>query len=199
MTFFTRLIGLFIRPKNNTAIHKEYKRLIERVAVVDGRDLYAFVELGDMPHNRYNKCTRFRSEFNMRLDRDFLDFYIENQEKAIDSGKMRNVTNALSELKMRKDMLYSAAASYRLASCVYFWEDEDLTDYDFEVGDDKIERFKKIKFEDFFLSEPMNKFLPQMNISVEDLRVYSEFEKELKKLTSQQLSDRKESLNKTTT
>ena len=199
MTFFTRLIGLFIRPKNNTAIHKEYKRLIERVAVVDGRDLYMFTNLLDMPHNRYNKCTRFSTEFNMRLDADTLRVSIDKCLTSANKGNFTNVISILTLLQEHTKMLVSVEASYRLASCVYFWEDEDLTDYDYEIGDDKIRKFKKIKFADFFLKEPMNRFLPQMNISAEDLNYYSEYEKELKKLTLQQLSEKKEPRSKTTT
>lgn len=196
MIFFDRI---FKRTKINTAIHKDYKRLIERVAIIDGRDLYMFTNLLDMPHNRYNKCTRFSTEFNMRLDANTLKVALKKCLESANKGNFTNVISILSVLNEQTEMLISVEASYRLASCVYFWENEDLTDYDYEIGDDKIRKFRKIKFDDFFLNAPMNNFLPQMNLSAADIESYLVYEKELKNLTLQQLKDKSEQKSKMTT
>ena len=189
MNIFDRI---FKRTKINTAIHPEYKRLIEEVAIFEGRPIYQFKNLLDMPHDRYNKCTRFSTEFNMRLDADILRETIKVCLSSANDGNFTKVIGLLTLLQEHTNMLISVEASYRLASCVYFWEDEDLLDYDFEVGDDKIRKFKKMKLDDFFLSQPMSRFLPQMNISAEDLHHYSVYEKELKRLTLQHLKKKNE-------
>jgi len=163
----------------NTVIHHDYKTLIEKVIKIKGRQLYKFKDLLDMPHNRYNKATRFVTEFDMRLDGDYLNEFIEIQEKAFNSGEIFKASGALQILKSKHDMLISIEASYRLASCIYFWKDEDLDDYDFEIGDEKITLFKEIGFESFFLSKPMNNFIPQVNLSAQDLNAFSRYEKEL--------------------
>lgn len=189
-----KLLKLFKSPRPNTAIHPVYKKLIEKIATINGRNLFAFKSLLDMPHNRYNKCTRFATEFNMRLDSEILRNSIDSALNAANEGNFTKVIGILTLLDEHTNMLISVEASYRLASCAYFWEDEDLTDYDFEIGDDKIKEFKKVKLDDFFLSEPMNKFLPQMNLSVTDLVRSSQYEKELKELHLRTLNATKEGL-----
>lgn len=194
-----KILKKFIGPKINTAIHPKYKKLVEKIAEIDGRGLYMFKSLLDMPHIRYNHCSRFSTEFNMKLDSEILRESISQLRELLIEPTKKSLTKA-SEILILLDehtkMLISIDSSYRLASCVYFWEDEDLNDYDFLIGDEKIELFKKYKFDDFFLSEPMNRFLPQMNLSVNDLHIYSRYEKELQKLLSSTLKDKIEKATK---
>ena len=175
----------------NTSIHPKYKRLIEEVKELDGQMLYKFTSLLDMPHNRYNKATRHITEFEMRLD---AQTSIEIDNKILDvidqpTIKISKITELVNTRIAMTEMLFSPDASYRLASNSYFWKDEDLDDYDFEIGDKKIALFKETKFESFFLSKPMKDFIPQIDISAQDLRAYSQIEKEYKKLLSKQLKN----------
>ncbi len=181
--------NLFNKPKFKTAIHPEYKKLIEKVKTIKGRTLYQFKSLLDMPHKRYNACTRMNTEFNMRIDIDILQKSISDCMKFINEGNITKVASILTILQTHTEMTLSLKASYRLVSCVYFWKDEDLDDYDFEIGDEKIKLFKEIGLESFFLSKPMNNFLPPMNISAEDLKVYLQYEKELQSLLSRQSNE----------
>jgi hypothetical protein len=178
---------LFKKPLPNTAIHPKYKTLIEKVAKIKGRQLYQFKNLLDMPSNRYSQCSRFTTEFTMRLDADILKTSIKDCLEYANEGNFTKVIGILTLLQEHTNMLLSLSASYRLASCVYFWDDENLDNYDFEIGDEKIRLFKEIGFESFFLTKPMNNFVPQMNISAQDLEAYSQYEKELKKLLGNQL------------
>ena len=173
----------------NTSIHPKYKTQIIEVKEIKGRQLYQFKSLLDMPHDRYTTAMRFRTEFSMSLDNDYLGEFINIQEKGFSSGKVYECIGALEQLKVRRDMLISIDTSYRLASCVYFWEDEELSNYDFEIGDEKITLFKEIGFESFFLSKPMNNFIPAINLSEQDLKACSMLEKELQKLHSKQLKE----------
>ena len=189
----------FLKPKPNTAIHPDYKTLIQKVAKVKGRQLYQFKNLLDMPHDRYNKATRFVTEFDMRIDADILKKSIQDCLKYSNEGNFTKVIGILNLLEEHTNMLISIEASYRLASCVYFWKDENLKDYDFEIGDEKITLFKQMGFESFFLSKPMNNFVPQIDLSAQDLRAFSQYEKELKKLLSKQLKSENGKNEKTIT
>ena len=171
----------------NTSIHPQYKTLIQEVREIDGRMLYQFKDLLDMPHNRYNSCMRFRTEVNMKIDADILSKSIEDGLKFADEGKISKLIGILTLLQEHTKMLISNESSYALASCVYFWEDENLDEYDFEIGDEKIKLFKEIGLESFFLSKPMNNFLPPMTISADVLQACSHYEKELRSLLSNQL------------
>ena len=190
-------------PQPNTAIHPETKRLIEKVITIKkgkfkGRTLYQYKSLLDMQHKRYNSCTRFSTEFNMRLDADILKKSIESALKQANEGNFTKVIGILQILDEHTRMLISIDASYRLASCVYFWKDENLDDYDYEIGDEKIKLFKEIGFESFFLSKPMNSFITQTALSADDLKAYSQYEKELESLLSRQLNEQKEKSTKAT-
>lgn len=190
-------------PQPNTAIHPDTKRLIEKVITIKkgkfkGRTLYQYKSLLDMQHKRYNTCTRFSTEFSMRLDADMLNKSLDNALKFANEGNFTKVIGILQILNAHTEMLISLDASYRLASCVYFWKDENLDDYDFEIGDEKINLFKEIGFESFFLSKPMNSFITQMSLSADDLRACSQVEKELQNLRSRQLNEPKEKSTKTT-
>lgn len=191
------------KDKRRTAIHPEYRKLIEKIATINGRDLYTFKSILDMPIKRHDKCTRFGLEFNMRID---LQTLREAHATVIEDVGMMD-TNNMKSLKRKTmaileninrltEMAVSVDASYRLASCVYFWEDEDLTDYDFEIGDEKIQEFKKMGFDDFFLRAPMNNFLPAISLSRQDLELFSRMEKERKLIHSEILTRAK--LEKTT-
>ena len=182
----------------NTSIHPQYKRLIQEVREIDGRMLYQFKDLLDMAHNRYNSCMRFTTEVNMKIDADILKAYNktikETFEKILESsdlGKTRKLSHkglVLEEtITMHLDMLISIESSYRLASCVYFWEDENLDEYDYEIGDEKIRLFKEVGLKSFFLSKPMNNFLPPMTISEDVLIACSQYQKQLGSLLSNQL------------
>jgi hypothetical protein len=170
--------------------------------VLDGKDLYMFKDIGDMPHIRFTKCNRFIEEYNMRLDYETQQITTKKLIDLLIDPTKKTITSAI-QILMSLDKLYdisiSMDATYRLYSAAFFWEDEDLTDYDFEIGDEKIRLMKKKKLADFFLNEPINKFLPQMNISAEDIRHFSEYEKELKKLHLQQVSVQNEKRDKTIT
>ena len=181
----------YFKLKNNTAIHPDYKTLIQKVTKIKGRQLYQFKNLLDMPHNRYNKATRFVTEFDMRIDADILRKSIQDCLTYSNEGNFTKVIGILNLLEEHTNMLISIEASYRLASCIYFWKDENLDDYDFEIGDEKITLFKEIGFESFFLSKPMNNFIPAINLSVQDLRGFSQYEKEMKKLLNKQLKKEK--------
>ena len=192
------MINLFKKTDQTTktAIHPEYKTLIQKVKKIKGRQLYQFKNMLDMPHNRYNKCTRFSTEFNMRLDAEILAKSLSDCLKFANEGNFAKVIGIITLLQEHTKMLISIEASYRLASCVYFWEDENLDDYDFEIGDEKIKLFKEMKLESFFLTKPMNNFLAQIDISAQDLNLFSQYEKELKSLLSKQLSEQNGKENK---
>jgi hypothetical protein len=189
---FNWIKSLFTKTLPNTAIHPDYKSLIEKVTSIKGRQLYKFKTLLDMPHSRYNQCTRFSTEFNMRLDADILKKSLSDCVKFANEGNFTKVIGIITLLEEHTNMLISLDASYRLASCVYFWKDENLDNYDFEIGDEKIRLFKEIGLESFFLSKPMNNFLPEMTLSVDDLRAYSQYEKEMQKLLFKQLREKKD-------
>lgn len=177
------------QPARHSAIHPEYKKLTNKVFSIDGSDFYEFNNLLDMPHKRYNLCTRFATEFNMRISADELVELIEASMKQLDKGNVTRSIIIQNTILERTQMLISIECSWRLASCVYFFKDESLDDYDFDIGDMKIKMFKKVGLESFFLKEPYNKFLPQIDLSSIDLAAHESFERKMRELARKNLTN----------
>jgi hypothetical protein len=160
------------RVRKNTVFHPDYRLKTEFAFNLHGVEYFWFNNLLDMPVKRYQKCSQFISETSLRLSREDIEQYTDVITKALNEGNITRASMMLGELKYQNEMFIEADTFFRLYSCVFFTKDEDLTDYDFEIGDKKIEEFKKGKVEDFFLSEPCKKFLPQLDISTEDLNMF---------------------------
>lgn len=189
---------IFNKPKPHTALHPDYKKLIEPAFEIEGRQFYAFKNMLDMPHLRYMNATKFSTEFEMRITASTLSDLLEKAIDNADKGNFTKVISILAIIKEKTDMLISLNASYRLASCVYFYIDENLDDYDYDIGDEKIKLFKEYGIEDFFFGKPMKRFIPDLDISAKDLKLYSQYERELNYLVSQRLKDENGSKKETT-
>ena len=157
----------YFKPKDNTAIHPDYKTLIQKVTKIKGRQLYQFKNLADMPHNRFTFYDRFSIEYNMRLDleksNEIDDAIIEKIENPT-AKSILQVRDLVLTRKRFTESTLSLDMSYRLVSCAYFWKDENLDEYDFEIGDEKISLFKEVGLESFFLTKHIKDFLPLMNL-----------------------------------
>jgi len=188
-----------LKDTPHTSIHPVYKHLIQEVIEIDGRMLYEFKDILDMPHNRYNNFDRFSLEFKMRLDLETsidLDKKIkENIEKGTQKAILDIYQIADHRIRMA-EMTLGLEHSYRLVSCAWFWKDENLDEYDFEIGDEKIRLFKKEGLESFFLHKSMKKFLPQINISVDVLKACSRYEKQYQSLLTDLLKKETETKDK---
>jgi len=161
--------------------HPEYKKLINKAFTLRGVDYYEFTNLLDMPKLRFQSEGRFLSELEIKIDYKTLIDTLTKSMQQLDKGfisKSIVLQNNLVEIANTK---IGFDAIYKLASCHYFFIDENLDYYDYDIGDEKIEIFKAEKLSSFFLNEPIRQFLPQTDISENDLGTYYAYEKELKK------------------
>ena len=69
-------------------------------------------------------------------------------------------------------MIVETETLYRLATCVYFTIDEDLSVYDFDYNEKKLKLFKEQPAYAFFFGKLMKNLMPHMNISEKDLEVF---------------------------
>lgn len=160
------------RIQKNTRFHPDYKLKTEFAFKLGETEYFWFNSLLDMPTKRYQKVSQFITETDLRLSRKDISDYVETIGKALNEGNVTRAVMFLGEMRYQNEMFIETDTFYRLYSCVFFTADEDLSDYDFEIGDKKIEEFKKHNIEDFFLLEPCKKFLPQVPISEEDLNLF---------------------------
>ena len=160
------------RLKKKNALHPEYKKKTEYAFSIDDQDFYHFADYLDMPMRRFQKMNEFIADVEMRITRNDLAEYIDICEEAINQGKITDLVNVLQGLKYRLNQFIETDTYYRLFSCAFFTLDEDLREYDYAINEEKIELFKSQPVDSFFLNYPAKDWLPQIDISKEDLDSY---------------------------
>jgi hypothetical protein len=169
-----RLLGYEIRKvkDNLTCLHPEVKTLTEFAFEIDGKEFYTFKTLLDMPAPRYQRIQEFIREAEMRITSKDLTDFITLIKGAIDKGKITDAVIFLNAMENLTSQYIETDTFYRLFTCIFFDLDEDITDYDFDYNEYKIDLFKSQPRVAFFFSQPMKKYLPQIDISQEDLEVF---------------------------
>ena len=137
-------------PKKGTNVFN-FKDKTELAFTIKGIDYYQFITLGDMPTLRYYQCTQFLTEMDMRVDRETLLEFLKTSMEELDKGNISRSIVLQNALLEQAEMLIEKDTFYRLASCVFFTKDENLEEYDLDLGDKKIEAFLEDGVSGFFL------------------------------------------------
>ena len=175
---------------------------IKEAFVSGGVQYYMFEDIFNAPFNRAFEAQTFYNELQMRVDKDFLEGYVNAMKEILSDPKGINVsdiaimTNQLSE---RMEFIVDADLLYKLASVMYFDASENPYRYDFKHGAEKIAKWKRDQeVEDFFLNTPIRDFLPFIDTLEKDLasylRVTEKIKKQHQKTTFAQLSKRGKSV-----
>ena len=160
-----------IKPK--TAIHPDYKTLIEFAFELDGKKYYEFKNISDMPKDRFIRANEFLINCEWSLSTNDLKEFIQLMDKSLEKGNITEIARVNNALSYSVDLFMDTDIYLKLFSCVFFTVDEDLTDYDFDIGQEKIKAFKKHGIPGFFLNQPIKKYLPQINISKQHIETFS--------------------------
>lgn len=118
--------------------------------IVKGEQYFEFENIADMPETRRAEYQNLREEAVMGITRELLVDIFDGQIKAIDSGEL---SKAASIAFMAKDMIANITSKeilYKLASLMYFTDREDISTYDLDFNNKKIELFKQIEQQGFF-------------------------------------------------
>lgn len=145
---------LYSLTYERVTLDKVNKKLIRPVPglVVMGEQYYEFENIADIPETRRMEYNSLREEAVMGITREML---IEIFEGIIESNDKGKVSNVGSLAFMAKDMVANITSKeilYKMASLMYFTEDEDLSMYDLDYNNRKIELFKQIKDQSFFFA-----------------------------------------------
>jgi len=160
-----------------TALHPNYKALVEYGFTIDGQDYYQMKSILDMPALRYMKIEEFIRDAEMRISSKELSELMDNQIEFINKGELNNVAAIAMGIQHRLTQFMDTDTFYRLFSCAFFTLEEQLNDYDYTIGDKKIEAFRKEPASAFFFRKPIKEYLPQVNISKNDMNTFSKLTK----------------------
>jgi len=169
-----RIFGYEIRKvkDNKTCLHPVFKTVTEFAFEIDGKEFYQFKNMLDMPAPRYQRIQEFIREAEMRITSKELNETVDLVKDALNKGKVTDAIVLLTIIENLSNLYIETDTFYRLFTCLFFDLDEDITDYDFDYNEDKIKLFKSQPATAFFFNQPMKRYLPQIDISVEDLEVF---------------------------
>lgn len=185
-------------PKFASQLQPEHRVVYAFTA--GGKDFFKFDDTMNIPCGRSFKALSYYEELNMRCTREYLQgvmtasknlhaeikTILKSREVNIISiyEKVEELDKFSTDTLSRLDYITDYEAILKLASVVYFDESENPYDYDFKYGSEKIRMWKKEKPDDFFLSQPIQSLMPQINLSPEDLVTYM---MTLKQMTNEQI------------
>ena len=159
-------------PYNATCLHPQLKRTIELAFKIGDKEFYMFKNFGDMPIKRYQRLSEFITETEMRITgKDLLEMTGVTKD-ALNKGKIVDASVFLTAIENLASQYLETDTYYKLFSCVFFDLDEIITDYDYDYNEAKIDLFKSQPQVSFFFQKPMREYLPQTDISAQDLEVY---------------------------
>lgn len=140
--------------------------VVKESFTVAGRTFYEMDDLFNLPYQRGTACLRYYAEFNMRVDREFLEDHVKAIDellqftpgKSIDLVKIKQLNN---QLRDRMNWIVDEDLAYKLASVVYFDKEESPEVYDAKYNQDKIAFWKKhMAAQQFFFMQPLQKLIP---------------------------------------
>ena len=166
-----------INPKD---FFPDAKHIIVYAFSIGDRHYFRFDDPLNTPYDRALKCLVYYKELDMNCDRAFIKAHTEAFDNAL---KKPSITiDTLIELKKLNDQLKQRLElpkepdlMYKLASVVFFDQNENPTVYEFKYGENKIRAWKKnTTLTDFFLSKPLKELIPYLEHAGENLEQFSQ-------------------------
>lgn len=170
MNFIKALFSQERAHKKNTIHDVDFAGFVEPAFMLLSTQYYRFKKDSDTPYGRYKWISTFLQEVELRMDLKTLNAYLDDIEKNISGGKgvinLTKVAESIAKMRTRTALHFDVETAKKLASVIYFDEDEDLTTYDLAKGREKMDAWgKDLKTMDFFLTKPMRELLGLSDIS----------------------------------
>jgi len=140
-----------------------------------GVQYYEIPGVFNIPYQRGLAAGSIYEEVNMRVTKEYLQGHIAAVLEILSNPQKINIlelSKLYDELDKRINWIASPETIYKLASVVYFDENESPEEYNFKYANEKILRWKKEGVEAFFLREPIRKFLPHSDLQEKDIPSY---------------------------
>jgi hypothetical protein len=138
----------------------------------DGKHYFRFSNDYEIPKGRFQFVQKFYHETTLKISSDDLKKFCIAIKDSCNKGNLGDAYKLADELEYRDTWLFEPETLLRFASAIYFTLDEDVTNYDFDFNDKKIELFKKKNMLRHFLMTLMNAPQTLSDLSEEDLRTY---------------------------
>lgn len=175
--------------KNPKEVFPNALSIIEYAFNIENIQYFQFQDFNQTPMNRAFNALSFFNELDRRCTREFLQAHCAAVDNLINDTKAIKLTEIVKlnlQLKERLDFLFEPDIAYKLCSVVFFDSTENPHRYEYKKGLEKAAIFRDCPIEDFFLSQPISRFVPPMILSTNDFQTSCEV---LTKITKQQLAN----------
>ena len=143
------------------------------VFTCNGVDYYELTAGYNMYYERYMAAQDRLNEIELRCDKKYLDAFQAQLDDYLNKGNLVGAAELNRNLRELRSYVFNVNLLYNLAAVWYIDKNENPFTFDNEYCDKKKSDWKKDKEILFFLLRaPIREYLPQLNISKEDLRIY---------------------------
>lgn len=166
-----------INPKD---FFPDAKHIIIYAFTIGERHYFRFDDPLNTPYDRALKCLVYYKELDMNCDRVFLKAHTEATDNLLSKGQfgiddLITIKTLNNQLKQRLELPKEPDLMYKLASVVFFDQQENPIIYEFKYGENKIRFWKKnTEMTDFFLSKPLLELIPYLQFAGENLEQFSQ-------------------------
>lgn len=164
------------QPEKFNIYHVDIADSIEEAFECGLIKYYRFKSEFRLPTGRYKYHYKYLQQNAIKTDPETLKAdvkearsWLSGERKKIDIG---NAMQALYKIETRASLPFDPELARKLASVSYFTDDEDLSTFDEEHGNKKIQHWKDNNFNDFFLMMPVVELLNLKGISITSLEEY---------------------------
>lgn len=189
-----KIKNIFKGEKTPKDIFPTSQYIIEEAFEVAGKKYYHFADSYSIPVERAYTAMYIYEECAAGITREYITKHTEVMDnllrpidgKTIDIYKINQLNLMLKE---KLSLPFNADMLYKLASVVYFDENENPAIYEPEYANKKIEFWKANKgVADFFLMKPLQALNPFLRSAGNDLGDYFQLTEEITKLHEEALS-----------
>ncbi len=173
---------------------------------IGGDTFYEFVDSNMAPCHRMFSAMSYYNEMQMRCTREYLQAHCQAIIDAVNGQSEGNkgvidiarIANLAIQLQERLNWILEPETVYNYASVVFIDPSENPYDYDMKYNKEvKIKRWKQQGVSSFFLSMPVQRLFPPLNLSTHDLEQYLTTLEKLKTVHSKDISIMLSSKSKT--
>jgi hypothetical protein len=155
-------------PEKRNIYHVDYRDKVELAFKIDNVSYYRFKETSKTPHLRMFYMNFYIDQYRNGMEFEPLESYLEKIQDQVERGKIGDASYTIKALRERIKINQELGLLYKIATVVYFTDDEDLENFYPSENADKLKTFRKSKEHAFFLTSPMINIFPLLNSFVSD-------------------------------
>lgn len=163
-----------INPKK---FFPDTKHIIQYAFSIGTNHYFRFDDHLNIPYERGLSCLVYYRELEMNCDHHFLNAHVAAIDTILLSTKIDifKIKSLNDQLKQRLTLPKDPDLLYKLASVVFFDQNESPEVYEWEYGKKKIEYWKtNASLTDFFLQKPLQELIPYLGYAGENLKAFSQ-------------------------